>query len=91
MESIVLYGLRLDAWITIATLVALMAVLAFTRLRSDVVFLGATSFEQDSGMTLVAVSRRGERICKAPREVVLQAGDTLLLIHPSPFGRTQLV
>ena len=47
--------------------------------------------EQDSGMTLVAVSRRGERICKAPREVVLQAGDTLLLIHPSPFGRTQLV
>ena len=36
-----LLGLELDAWITIATLVALMAVLVFTRLRSDVVFLGA--------------------------------------------------
>ena len=34
-------GLSLDAWITIATLVAVMAALLFTRLRSDVVFLGA--------------------------------------------------
>ena len=31
-------GLSLDAWITIATLVAVMAALLFTRLRSDVVF-----------------------------------------------------
>lgn len=36
-----LIDLRLDAWITIVTLVALMATLLFTRLRSDVVFLGA--------------------------------------------------
>lgn len=36
-----LTDLRLDAWITIVTLVALMATLLFTRLRSDVVFLGA--------------------------------------------------
>ena len=34
-------GLGLDAWITIVTLVAVMAALLFTRLRSDVVFLGA--------------------------------------------------
>ncbi|MBR2229787.1 MAG: hypothetical protein IJ886_05905 [Prevotella sp.] len=34
-------GLSLDAWITIVTLVAVMAALLFTRLRSDVVFLGA--------------------------------------------------
>ena len=34
-------GLSLDAWITIATLVAVMAALLFTRLRSDVVFLSA--------------------------------------------------
>ena len=33
-------------------------------------------------MTLVAVARRGERISKAPREVVLKAGDTLLLNCP---------
>jgi di/tricarboxylate transporter len=44
--------------------------------------IGETRFEQDNGMTLVAVSRKGERISKAPREVVLQAGDTLLLVHP---------
>ncbi len=44
--------------------------------------IGDTCFEQDNGMTLVAVSRRGERISEAPREVVLQAGDTLLLVYP---------
>ena len=36
-----LIDLDLDAWITIVTLVAVMAALLFTRLRSDVVFLGA--------------------------------------------------
>ena len=36
-----LIDLGLDAWITIVTLVAVMAALLFTRLRSDVVFLGA--------------------------------------------------
>ncbi len=41
MESLMFLGLTLDAWITIATLVALMATLVFTRLRSDVTFLGA--------------------------------------------------
>ena len=33
-------------------------------------------------MTLVAVSRKGKRINQAPRDVVLQAGDTLLLECP---------
>ncbi len=33
-------GLGIDSWITIATLVALMAALLFTRLRTDVVFWG---------------------------------------------------
>ena len=36
-----LIDLGLNAWITIVTLVAVMAALLFTRLRSDVVFLGA--------------------------------------------------
>ena len=36
-----LIDLGIDAWITIVTLVAVMAALLFTRLRSDVVFLGA--------------------------------------------------
>ena len=40
-------------------------------------------FERDNNMTLVAVARRGERICEPPRQVVLQAGDTLLLDCPS--------
>ena len=41
--------------------------------------IGGSSFEHDNNMTLVAVARSGERINKIPRQVVLQAGDTLLL------------
>ena len=44
--------------------------------------IGGSSFEKDNNLVLVAVSRRGERIKEAPRDVVLQAGDTLLLICP---------
>ena len=41
--------------------------------------IGGSGFERDNNMTLVAVARSGERINKIPRQVVLQAGDTLLL------------
>ena len=44
--------------------------------------IGQTSFEKDNGMVLVAVARSGNRIQQSPREVVLQAGDTLLLDCP---------
>ena len=44
--------------------------------------IGDSSFEKDNNMILVAVSRRGNRIEKSPRDVVLQAGDTLLLECP---------
>lgn len=44
--------------------------------------LGENSFEKDHEMTLVAVSRRGERINQPPREVILQAGDSLLFAYP---------
>ncbi|MCR5712333.1 MAG: SLC13 family permease [Prevotella sp.] len=40
------------------------------------------SFERDNNMTLVAVARRGKRLDKIPRQVILQAGDTLLLECP---------
>lgn len=40
--------------------------------------IGESTIEKDNGMVLVAVSRRGQRIDQSPREVVLQAGDTLL-------------
>ena len=36
-------------------------------------------FEHDHNVTLVAVSRQGKRIEESPRNVVLQAGDTLLI------------
>ncbi len=42
-----------------------------------------TSFEHDNNAILVAVSRRGKRIEQSPHEVVLEAGDTLLLQFPS--------
>lgn len=40
-------------------------------------------FEKRSDMVLVAVARQGRRVDKQPRQVVLQAGDTLLLECPS--------
>ena len=40
--------------------------------------IGGSDFEKRNNMTLVAVARRGKRIERSPREVVLQAGDTLL-------------
>ena len=47
--------------------------------------IGGSTFEKDNDVMLAAVSRCGERIKEAPREVVLQAGDTLLLLCPSNF------
>ena len=44
--------------------------------------IGKTSFEKDNGLVLVAVARSGKRIELSPREVVIQAGDTLLLDCP---------
>jgi di/tricarboxylate transporter len=47
--------------------------------------IGDIGFEKDTNMILAAVSRRGERINEAPRDVVLEAGDTLLLVCPGNF------
>ena len=41
--------------------------------------MGTNGFEKENQVTLVAVSRRGSRIEQSPREVVLEAGDTLLM------------
>jgi di/tricarboxylate transporter len=41
------------------------------------------NFEKRSDMVLVAVARQGKRVDEQPRQVVLQAGDTLLLECPS--------
>ena len=43
MESIVFWGFNLYAWITIATVLTMFTVLLFTKLRADLVFLGAIS------------------------------------------------
>ena len=45
--------------------------------------IGESKLERQHNLTLVAVARRGERIRQSPREVVLKAGDTLLLASPS--------
>jgi len=44
--------------------------------------IGGSMFERDNNLVLAAVARSGERIKEAPRQVVLQAGDTLLLVCP---------
>ena len=44
--------------------------------------IGGSTIERDNNVILVAVARRGRRIEASPREVVLQAGDTLLFECP---------
>jgi di/tricarboxylate transporter len=44
--------------------------------------IGGSTFEKDNNLILVAVARRGKRINEVPRQVTLQAGDTLLFICP---------
>jgi len=46
-----------------------------------------TSFESDNNLTLVAVSRKGERIRQSPREIVLEPGDSLLIECPPKGGK----
>lgn len=52
--------------------------------------LDSCSFEKDNNVIMVAAARRGERIKEAPGKVVLQAGDTLLLICPKNFNTESL-
>ena len=48
--------------------------------------MNSCSFEKDNNVIMVAAARLGERIKEAPGNVVLQAGDTLLLICPKHFN-----
>ena len=48
--------------------------------------IGGSTFEKDNNVMLAAVARRGERINEAPRNVVLKAGDTLLLVCPKQIN-----
>ena len=45
-----------------------------------------TTFEKDNNLLVAAVARSGQRINESPREVILQAGDTLLLVCPKHFN-----
>ena len=47
--------------------------------------IGGSSFEKVNNVMLAAVSRMGERIVEAPRQVVLEAGDVLLLVCSKQF------
>ena len=44
MDSIVFWGFNLYAWITIATVLTMFTIMLFTKLRTDMVFLGAVGF-----------------------------------------------
>ena len=58
--------------------------LAFVTFYSKLIgkTVGDSTIERDNNLILVAVARRGKRIEAAPREVELQAGDTLLFECP---------
>lgn len=57
---------------------------AFVRFSSDLIGtrMCDSDFEKRTEMVLVAVARQGRRVEGQPREIVLQAGDTLLLECP---------
>ena len=49
--------------------------------------MSTNEFERNTDMVLVAVARQGQRINQQPREVMLEAGDTLLLECPPKDDR----
>lgn len=64
---------------------------AYVNFGSDLIgqCMNESDFEKRSGMVLVAVARQGARVDGQPREIRLQAGDTLLLECP-PKGDSEL-
>lgn len=64
---------------------------AYVRYGSDLIGtrMSENDFERRTDMVLVAVARQGRRVDRQPREVVLQAGDTLLMECP-PKGESEL-
>ena len=63
---------------------------AYVTFGSDLIGISMTQcdFEQKNNVALVAVARQGHRIAGQPREIQIQAGDTLLLECP-PKGEEQ--
>lgn len=64
---------------------------AYVRFGSDLIgrAMSESSFEQRNNVALIAVARQGRRVEGQPREIRLQAGDTLLLECP-PKGENEL-
>lgn len=63
---------------------------AYVTFNSDLIGRSMTScdFEQKNNVALIAVARQGHRVKGQPREIQIQAGDTLLLECP-PKGEEQ--
>ncbi len=57
---------------------------AYVTYGSDLIgqTIASTTFEKDNNLMVAAIARRGQRINEVPRQVVLEAGDTLLLVIP---------
>ena len=64
---------------------------AYVRFGSDLIgrAMSESSFERRNNVALIAVARQGHRVEGQPREIRLQAGDTLLLECP-PKGESEL-
>jgi di/tricarboxylate transporter len=58
---------------------------AYVSFGSDLIGtrMSESDFEKRSDMVLVAVARQGKRVNEQPRQVIIQAGDSLLLECPS--------
>ena len=59
MAEILFLGLNLHAWITIATVIAMFSILAFTKLPAELVFMGAMTVLYTSGVLSVEEALAG--------------------------------
>ena len=63
---------------------------AYVTFGSDLIgsSMANSDFEEKNNVALIAVARQGSRVKGQPREILLEAGDTLLLECP-PKGEEQ--
>ena len=100
MDSMIFLGFSLDAWITIVTVLGMFSILLFTKLRSDIVFLGAIgvlyvtgvldtkeAFSGFSGTSVITVGVLFVVVAGLMHTGVLQCIVKLLLGTPNSYSK----
>lgn len=80
MESIVFWGFNLHAWITIVTVLTMFTVLLLTKLRADMVFLGAI------GMFFPIMYEAAEKLGYEPYPILIALMISVSSSFATPIG-----